>query len=147
MSLSRRGWRALHIPDSLWHISVVLEVTVSTPVSTRFIFSQPQSEGLGRSVLEQVHSPKCAQPGILHALFAEEELLELVDYSLSKVRLPFENSLSCFLHCYLGACSAMKKHNSQLGPSRAQKSLLELKPTLRQMFSPSRKRKILCRVQ
>ena len=56
---------------------------MSTPVSTRFhLFPSPSQKDLVVSVSEHVHSPKCAQPGILHASCVEEELLELVEYSL-----------------------------------------------------------------
>ena len=55
---------------------------MSTPLSTRFqFFASPSQKDLVVSVSEQGHSPKCAQPDILHASCVGEELLELVEYS------------------------------------------------------------------
>ena len=65
------------------NISAVLEVTVSILASTCFhLFASPSQKDLVVLVLEQEHSPKCVQPGILHASCAGKGLLELVEYSL-----------------------------------------------------------------
>lgn len=106
---------------------------MSMLASTCFhLFPSPSHKDLVVSVSEQEHSPKCAQPGILHALCAEEGPLELVEYSrrfgcLKRIVPVLLRSLSFVsLFCYKEALRI-----SQLGPLPARESLLELKPTLK----------------